>query len=418
MGARSLGDGGRPRPSRRADDRARRGARRAPAEVDGRGRLDVLGVRLRGRRRWRRPSRPRTRSRASPGRAACRSPCASPSTPARYSSATATTSARPSTSPRASAARPTAARSSSRRRHRDLVAPRLPAGCELVDLGPYRLKGVSAPEHLHAVRGPGLTTPLAGGECPYRGLLAFEPADRRFFFGREDVVSDLARRLRPGRLLAVVGASGSGKSSVLRAGVVAAVLAGEVDGHRPRDDRHPGRRPAARRPGRPAPARRRRPVRGALHAVRRPRAPRSLHRRAAGADGPGRDRGARRPLRAAERARRARPRRRGAPRAARRHERRRARARRDRARAARGPPAPDRPGRADPARRRQRARRPAPALARPARHLGAPRRAHDDRRGLSRDRRRGVGGRPDRGRRRRVRAGRPTTGSCATSSSA
>ena len=113
---------------------------------------------------------------------------------------------------------------------RELLAPRLPAGCELVDLGPFRLKGVSAPEHLHAVRGPGLTTPLPGGECPYRGLLAFEPGDRRFFFGREDVVADLVGRLRPGRLLAVVGASGSGKSSVLRAGVVAAVLAGEVGG--------------------------------------------------------------------------------------------------------------------------------------------------------------------------------------------
>ena len=113
---------------------------------------------------------------------------------------------------------------------RDLVAAHLPDGCELVDLGVYRLKGVSAPEHLHAVRGRGLTTPLPGGECPYRGLLAFEPADRRFFFGREDVVADLARRLRPGSLLAIVGASGSGKSSVLRAGVVAAVHANEIDG--------------------------------------------------------------------------------------------------------------------------------------------------------------------------------------------
>jgi len=113
---------------------------------------------------------------------------------------------------------------------RDLVAAHLPEGCELVDLGPYRLKGASAPEQLHAVRGRDLTTPLPGVECPYRGLLAFGPADRRFFFGREDVVADIAGRLRPGRLLAVVGASGSGKSSVLRAGVVAAVLAGEVDG--------------------------------------------------------------------------------------------------------------------------------------------------------------------------------------------
>ena len=38
-----------------------------------------------------------------------------------------------------------------------------------------------------------------------------------------------SRAWRPGRLLAVIGASGSGKSSVLRAGVVAAALAGEVE---------------------------------------------------------------------------------------------------------------------------------------------------------------------------------------------
>ena len=77
------------------------------------------------------------------------------------------------------------------------------------------------------VRGPGASAPLA--ECPYRGLPAFEAGDRRFFFGREALVADVIGRLEPGRLLAVVGASGSGKSSLLRAGVAAAVRAGEVD---------------------------------------------------------------------------------------------------------------------------------------------------------------------------------------------
>ncbi len=72
------------------------------------------------------------------------------------------------------------------------------------------------------------SAPLA--ECPYRGLLAFEAGDRRFFFGREAVVAEVIGRLEPGRLLAVVGASGSGKSSLLRAGVVAAVRACEVEG--------------------------------------------------------------------------------------------------------------------------------------------------------------------------------------------
>ena len=104
-----------------------------------------------------------------------------------------------------------------------LVAQHLPAGCELVDLGPHRLNGVRAPQRIHALKGPGVSAPLPATESPYRGLLAFEPDDRRFFFGREDVVEEILARLAPGRLLAVIGASGSGKSSVLRAGVVGAV---------------------------------------------------------------------------------------------------------------------------------------------------------------------------------------------------
>ena len=109
-----------------------------------------------------------------------------------------------------------------------LVAQHLPAGCELVDLGPHRLRGLRAPERINALKGPRISAPLSAGESPYRGLLAFEPDDRRFFFGREHVVEEILARLAPGRLLAVIGASGSGKSSVLRAGAVGAALAGEA----------------------------------------------------------------------------------------------------------------------------------------------------------------------------------------------
>ncbi len=112
----------------------------------------------------------------------------------------------------------------------ELVAGHLPADCELVDLGPHRLRGIAAPEPIHAVKAPGIDAPFPATECPYRGLLAFEPEDRDYFFGREQVVAELIARLAPGRLLAVVGTSGSGKSSVLRAGLIAAVRAGEVAG--------------------------------------------------------------------------------------------------------------------------------------------------------------------------------------------
>ena len=55
---------------------------------------------------------------------------------------------------------------------------------------------------------------------PYKGLGAFQEVDARFFNGREDYVDELAAKLDRGALVAVVGRSGSGKSSLVRAGLV------------------------------------------------------------------------------------------------------------------------------------------------------------------------------------------------------
>ena len=66
--------------------------------------------------------------------------------------------------------------------------------------------------------------------CPYKGLEAFQPVDTGYFFGREELVADLFARLAESSLLAVVGASGSGKSSLLRAGVVPGLWAGVLPG--------------------------------------------------------------------------------------------------------------------------------------------------------------------------------------------
>ncbi|HLY35319.1 MAG TPA: protein kinase, partial [Candidatus Limnocylindria bacterium] len=104
-----------------------------------------------------------------------------------------------------------------------LAGAELPTGYSIVELGRHRLKGIQKPEAIKAIAGPGLPTPRTAGECPYRGLLSFQPGDRHLFFGREAVVAEVVSRIAPGRLLAVVGASGSGKSSLLRAGVMAAV---------------------------------------------------------------------------------------------------------------------------------------------------------------------------------------------------
>lgn len=59
--------------------------------------------------------------------------------------------------------------------------------------------------------------------CPYRGLLYFREEDAPFFFGRETTISQLVRAVQQHSLVAVVGASGSGKSSVVRAGLVPAL---------------------------------------------------------------------------------------------------------------------------------------------------------------------------------------------------
>ena len=56
---------------------------------------------------------------------------------------------------------------------------------------------------------------------PYVGLAAFQPSDADRFFGREHLVGELRSRLAEHRVVVVVGASGSGKSSLLRAGLVA-----------------------------------------------------------------------------------------------------------------------------------------------------------------------------------------------------
>jgi DNA-binding SARP family transcriptional activator/WD40 repeat protein len=59
--------------------------------------------------------------------------------------------------------------------------------------------------------------------CPYRGLLPYDVAHADTFFGREDDIAACLRRLRDAGVLAVVGPSGVGKSSLLRAGIVASL---------------------------------------------------------------------------------------------------------------------------------------------------------------------------------------------------
>ncbi|UNM12779.1 helix-turn-helix domain-containing protein [Streptomyces formicae] len=76
----------------------------------------------------------------------------------------------------------------------------------------------------------GAPGPQSDGACPYRGLPAFTPQDARWFFGRERATAALVERvferIGSGPLL-LVAPSGAGKSSLLNAGLVAALRSGD-----------------------------------------------------------------------------------------------------------------------------------------------------------------------------------------------
>jgi WD40 repeat protein/class 3 adenylate cyclase len=105
-------------------------------------------------------------------------------------------------------------------------------GFTLVDLGERELKDLDRPVRLFELAAPGLETRTRPGTsaaarmrgCPYRGLLPFGESDAEVFYGRERLAAELATKLAAraasGGLVVVTGASGSGKSSLLRAGLL------------------------------------------------------------------------------------------------------------------------------------------------------------------------------------------------------
>ena len=128
--------------------------------------------------------------------------------------------------------------------------------------------------------------------CPFLGLATFDAAHAEYFFGRERLVAELVARLVGSPLLAVVGPSGSGKSSAVRAGLLPALASGVLPGSARwrRGLMRPGAHPLAalqwvlperRRAG----GARRRPVRGGVHALPRRAGADGLPERARGAGG-------------------------------------------------------------------------------------------------------------------------------------
>ena len=118
-------------------------------------------------------------------------------------------------------------------------------GLEYIERGAVRLKGLEKPVEVVAVRPEHediardlafrrALDPAATGALetrnPYKGLRAFAENDAEDFFGREALTERLVSRLGQTRFLAVVGPSGSGKSSVVRAGLVPRLRQGALAG--------------------------------------------------------------------------------------------------------------------------------------------------------------------------------------------
>ena len=134
---------------------------------------------------------------------------------------------------------------------RELVIHDLPPGLTIRDLGEHRLKDMKYPASIYQlvieglpVEFPALRTKFTGteaptvGEAPFKGLQFFDESDSDLFFGREVQTTKLVHRLLEAQFLSVIiGASGSGKSSLVRAGLIPALKKGNalMDGAKPPD---------------------------------------------------------------------------------------------------------------------------------------------------------------------------------------
>ena len=97
---------------------------------------------------------------------------------------------------------------------------------------------------------PSLTIdPVAGSALsrsnPFPGLRPYEEPDAEWFFGRGAEINDLLKRLRRLHFVAIVGASGCGKSSLIRAGVLPHIRDGYLDAEWSIAAFRPGERPLA-----------------------------------------------------------------------------------------------------------------------------------------------------------------------------
>src|SRR4051812_2285695 len=70
-------------------------------------------------------------------------------------------------------------------------------------------------------------------DIPFQGLRYFDEDQMDLFFGRDDQTRELLEKMRKSRFVTVIGSSGSGKSSLVRAGVIPALRSGLLRGASP-----------------------------------------------------------------------------------------------------------------------------------------------------------------------------------------
>ena len=79
---------------------------------------------------------------------------------------------------------------------------------------------------------PDLAPELDDSLCPYLGLQTFGGSQKALFFGRGALIQEMVEKLKYSRFLAIVGPSGSGKSSVVQAGLLPQLQDGALHGSR------------------------------------------------------------------------------------------------------------------------------------------------------------------------------------------
>ncbi len=84
------------------------------------------------------------------------------------------------------------------------------------------IKGQAPPDKLN--------TELPDLPAPYRGLAAFGLDDAPYFHGRSNNLDKMVEKLRHSSFLGVIGASGSGKTSLVQAGLTPRLRAGSLPG--------------------------------------------------------------------------------------------------------------------------------------------------------------------------------------------